>query len=267
MRCPSFRRDGRHSLATLARVPREGSWANPLPCRLLSVQLQCRGVRLATLSLGPGTRSVPNAVALSNCRTPIASGSSRGWIPRLWVSRRRTDPTTLTTFAVRGSKATDDVCEAAMRRSQDPGAEVRCDLSLFLSLTSESIKSQLRPSVRHAGHRRLFPRVVSATVDIADTRPTWRSPSDAASEVLFLSSLPTTAWIHLPCHFFGCDVVVIVVMMRCVSSASTGPAWLDVLLSFLMCATKKIAKIRCRRINMKNLYRWYSWRIHTNFLC
>ena len=61
--CPSFhlcqfdvvataagapKKDGRHSLATLTRTPREGSWANPLPCRLLSVQLQCRAVRLAT---------------------------------------------------------------------------------------------------------------------------------------------------------------------------------------------------------------------------
>ena len=105
------KKEWRHSLVSLTRTSREGSSTNPLPCRLLSAQLQCRDVRLIILS-GSGTRSVPNAVALSNCRTPIESDSSRGWIPRLWVSRRRTNSTTLTsgyicsTFALRGSKAT-----------------------------------------------------------------------------------------------------------------------------------------------------------------
>ena len=206
-----------------------------LSCRLLLAELQCRGVRLATApSRAWSERSAPNVLALSKSRAPMASDSSRGWILRLWVSTLQTDPTALnsgytcSTFALWWPKAIDVPREAAMRRSQDPSAEVSRDLPLFfLLLTSLSIKSQLRLGVPHADQRRLFPQVVSATVDTADMLSDVRSPPVAASEFLFCSSWPTTASTLLPYHIFGCDVAVNVAMVRCVSSASTGPAWLD----------------------------------------
>ena len=41
-------KEWRYSLTTLTKTSRERSWANPLPCSLLSAQHQCRGVRFAT---------------------------------------------------------------------------------------------------------------------------------------------------------------------------------------------------------------------------
>ena len=106
--------------------------------------------------------------------------SSRGWIPRLWVSRRRTNSTTLTsvytcsTFALRGPKATDVATEAALRRNQDPGAEMSRDFSLFfccLSAVCQSSPNCVRV-FRMLISRMTFPRVISATIDITICCPT-----------------------------------------------------------------------------------------------
>ena len=190
------KKEWRHSLANLARTPREGSSANPLP---LQAAFSPAPVSWRSFDnpFGPGnTKCVEYCLALStvahHSRVAHQEDGSHGY--GMW--RRRINPSTLTsgytcsTFALRGPKATDVVWEAAMKRSQDPDTEESRDLSLFflLSLSSLSIKSQLRPSVPYAGHRRLFPRVVSATVDIAHMLSDVRSPRDAASEILFCPS-------------------------------------------------------------------------------
>ena len=127
------RRSDGHSLVSLTRTSREGSSANPLPCRLLSAQLQCRGVRLTTLS-DLGTQSLSNTVVLlivahQSRVTHQEDGShdygceEDGPILPPW--------NTCSTFALRGPKATDVVTEAVLKRSQDPDTEVSRDLSLF----------------------------------------------------------------------------------------------------------------------------------------
>ena len=204
-----------------------GSWANPLPCRLLPAQHQCRGVRLATLS-GPGTRSESNTVALSNCRTSIASDSSRGWIPRLWVSRRRTNPTTLTskytcsTFAPRGPKATDVVWEAALRRSQDPDARRSSHncVQLFRMLAIDDFF--------HGWFQHEFTYLVIFFVAMLQSFFSWW-------DVFLVHPLELHDW---TCYF-----------------------------SFSYVSPAKYVRIRGRRyLREKRKIKGYSWRIHTNSL-
>ena len=81
----------------------------------------------------PGTRNGLHTLSLSNCRTPTARDLLRGWIPRLWTLRRRTNPIALNSgyFCSGGPKATDVANEAATRRSQEPSADVIRYLPFF----------------------------------------------------------------------------------------------------------------------------------------
>ena len=139
---------------------------------------------------------------------------------------RRTNPTTLncgytcSTFALRWPKATDVATEAALRRSQDPGAEVSRDLSLFYVSQQFVNQVTIAPDCSTC-----WPTTAFSIGGFSDGWYRWLAVRRAfstwcVSEVLFCPSWPTTACIHLSCHFFDCDVTVIVAMMRCVSNAS-----------------------------------------------
>ena len=86
--------------------------------------------------------------------------------------------------------------EQPQKRTQEPLADVGRDSPLLFSLphSNLSITSLVRPSLSYC----------------------W----------------PTTAWIHLPCLFFGCDIAIIDALTRSVSNTFAWPSWLDVRLSF-----------------------------------
>ena len=137
-------------------------------------------------------------------------------------------------------KKTDFAEEAATKRTQEPHADVRRDAPPFsLTHSNLSITSPVRQSfvVLLADDSIFFG--VSATIATADTLPDVQSPPDFYNEFLFCSSKPATAWIHLLCLFFGCDIAILDVLTRCVSGTFAWPAWHDEETFLRPCATKK----------------------------
>ena len=175
-------------LANLARTPRKGSSANPLPCRLHSAHI------VAFVWQPFRSREHEVCRILWPCQLPHTT--------REWLIKRM-DPTAM------GVKKTDQSYHLdqwvhmqhvrskgtkndrrRLRSSHEAQSRSwRWGESWFVSSILLSLNSlRPRPSVPYAGHRRLFPRVVSATVDIADMLSDVGSPRDAASEILFCPS-------------------------------------------------------------------------------